>query len=171
MSNPHHATPIQVYMKRREHGRTEGKVLLLTPHISSQAMTGSQAFSHLCFAFALRNCWMTTNRVKQKCVCTHRHTEWPEAYLLNHYVNFKERFRDKSATSLLAHAGRIETGWEKARRRMYGHLREQRGMTERGSEGGDSTLWSPVVTALQEWESKARTALLNELMTRTFDVH
>lgn len=102
---------------------------------------------------------------------THTHTQWPEAYPFNHYVNFKECFRDKSAISLLAHAGRSEEGRENVRRKTYGHLREQRGMTDRGREGGDGALWSPLVTALQERESKARTALLNELMTRTFDVH
>lgn len=130
-------------------------------------MTGLCASNHLCFAFTLRNWWMTTSKRAH----AHTHTQWPEAYPFNHYVNFKECFRDKSAISLLAHAGRSEEGRENVRRKTYGHLREQRGMTDRGREGGDGALWSPLVTALQERESKARTALLNELMTRTFDVH
>lgn len=44
-------------------------------------------------------------------------------------------------------------------------------MTDRGREGGDGALWSLLVTALQEYESEARTALLNEVMKTTFDVH
>lgn len=40
LSSPRRTTPVQALVKRWEHGRTEGKVRLLTPHTSSQAMTG-----------------------------------------------------------------------------------------------------------------------------------
>lgn len=59
--------------------------------------------------------------------------------------------------------GRVQNVWTPTR--------AKRNDRKKGRKGGDGVLWSPSVTALQEWESKARTELLNELMMRTFDVH
>lgn len=60
------------------------------------------------------------------------HTGWPEASPFNHYVNFKECFRDKSAISLLARAGRVEKRHGAGRTDTYESQEEWQ--TEEGKE-------------------------------------
>lgn len=76
---------------------------------------------------------MNDNQQGEESAHTHTHTGWPEVYLIIMRTS-KKASGIKSTISLLAHAGRSEAGREKAECRTYGHLREQRGMTERKEE-------------------------------------